>query len=57
MRVVLPSLRASLPWAAALHAVVAVGIKTQLVAIVHGPGTATADGRSPTPPAPVRPST
>jgi hypothetical protein len=57
VQVVLPSLRADLPWAAALHAVVAVGIATQLGAIVRGPGTAAADSRSPTPLAPVRPST
>jgi hypothetical protein len=57
VQVVLPSLRANLPWAAALHVVVAVGIAAQLGAIVRELGTATADSRSPTPPAPVRLST
>ncbi|SRR5579884_471498 len=57
VQVVLPSLRPNLPWVAALHGVVAVGIAAQAAAIARAPGRATVASRSPDTPAAVGSST
>src|SRR5919202_126763 len=41
VQVLLPALRSGLPWVAALHVVVAVGIAAQAAAIARAPGRAT----------------
>jgi hypothetical protein len=57
VQVLLPSLRTGLPWVAALHVVVALGIGAQAAAIARAPGRATAGSRSPETPAAVGSST
>jgi hypothetical protein len=57
VQVLLPSLRTGLPWVAALHAVVAVGMAAGAAAIALAPGRATAASRSPNTPAAVGSST
>ena len=57
VQVLLPALRSGLPWVAALHVVVAVGIAAQAAAIARVPGRATVASRSPDAPAAVGSST
>ena len=57
VQVLLPSLRTGLPWVAALHVIVAVGIAAQAAAIARAPGRATVASRSPDAPAAVGSST
>jgi hypothetical protein len=47
VQVLLPALRSALPWVAALHVIVAVGIAAQAAAIARVPGRATGSSRSP----------
>ena len=47
VQVLLPSLRTGLPWAAALHVLVAIGIAAQATAIARAPGRATVANGSP----------
>jgi Family of unknown function (DUF6220) len=47
VQVLLPSARTGLPWVAALHVLVAVGIAAQAAAIARAPGRATVGSRSP----------
>ena len=57
VQVLLPSLRTGLPWVAALHALVAVGIAAQAAAIARAPGRATVASPSAATPAVVGSST
>lgn len=57
VQVLLPSLRADLPWAAALHGVVALGIAAQAAAIARAPVRAAVASHSPDTSAPVGSST
>jgi hypothetical protein len=56
VQVLLPALRSGLPWVAALHVVVAVGIAAQAAALARAPGRATGRSRSPESAAAVRSS-
>jgi hypothetical protein len=57
VQVLLPALRSGLPWVAALHVVVAVGIAAQAAAIARAPGRATVASPSAATPAVVGSST